>query len=73
MPALLCPECRERPLQGRADTCSGRCRQRRSRRVHRERQAKAGALVQKQSAALASGDDAAVRALQREISRLLGV
>jgi hypothetical protein len=70
---LLCPICQKQPLTGRRETCSERCRQRRSRADRATRLEKARELLDQQSAALASGaDPALIASLARAARRLLG-
>lgn len=69
---MLCPVCKAKPLTGRRETCSERCRQRRSRATRADRVERTRELLDQQSAALASGaDPAIVSALAREARRLL--
>lgn len=70
---MLCPECQTNQLTGRQELCSNRCRQRRARHVRAARTARVRALLDQQSAALASGADPALIAeLARDARRLLG-
>lgn len=69
---MLCPICKTRPLTGRQELCSDRCRQRRSRALRAERVALARELLDRQSAVLSAGADPAILAsLAREARRLL--
>lgn len=69
---LACPIC-SAPLRGAQKTCSDRCRQRRARAARAERLAAVRDLLDRQTAALASGaDPGAVAALAREARRILG-
>jgi len=69
---MLCPVCKTVRLVGRQETCSERCRQRRSRATRAERVKRTREILDQQSAALASGaDPAIVSALAREARRLL--
>lgn len=69
---MLCPECKTNRLTGRLELCSDRCRQRRHRRVKADRLDRVRKLLDRQSAALASGADPAILAsLAREAQRLL--
>lgn len=69
---MLCPECNAHRLTGRQELCSTKCRLRRHRRVKAARLARVRELLDRQSAALASGADPAVlAALAREAQRLM--
>ena len=69
---LYCPVCKAQPLTGCRETCSERCRQRRSRTERADRLARVREILDRQSAALASGADPAILAsLAREAQRLL--
>lgn len=69
---MLCPVCKTQPLTGRRQTCSERCRQRRSRVTRADRVERTRKILDQQSAALASGaDPAIIAALAREAQRLL--
>lgn len=70
---MLCPVCKKQPLTGRRETCSERCRQRRSRTNRASRVARAREILAQQSVALANGADPVVIAqLSRDARRLLG-
>ena len=70
---MLCPICKKQPLTGRRETCSERCRQRRSRANRASRVARACEILTQQSAALANGADPVLIAqLSRDARRLLG-
>lgn len=69
---LYCPVCKARLLTGRRETCSERCRQRRSRAERADRVARVREILDRQSTALASGADPTILAsLAREAQRLL--
>ncbi|GAA1431394.1 hypothetical protein GCM10009616_18400 [Microlunatus lacustris] len=77
----LCPECRSAPLPPgthgqERETCSDRCRARRYRRLHREREALADAardLLLRQTRAVIAGSDPAVMAeIAAEAERIFG-
>lgn len=68
---LSCPMCGG-PLPGLRDTCSDRCRQRKSRADRATRAAKMQDLLHRQTEAIANGaDPALVASLAREAQRLL--
>lgn len=80
--ATICPECRTTPLPAGThgqdrETCGDRCRARRYRRLHREREATADAaraLLLRQTEAVIAGSDPVVMAeIAAEAERLFSL